>query len=94
VNFEWDPAKNLRNRAKHGLDFSDAPPLFGYPGLELRDDRDDYREDRLQLIVTTGGRVFVVVYTEPDEDTIRLISFRRASAAERRELDAFFAQRP
>jgi uncharacterized DUF497 family protein len=32
-------------------------------------------------------RVLVVVYTQPDEQTIRIISARRATAAERRHYE-------
>jgi uncharacterized DUF497 family protein len=94
MNFEWDEDKRLANRAKHGFDFIDAPAVFAYPGLRARDDREDYGEDRWQWIAAVGSRTVVVVYTERDEHTVRIISFRKASRAERRALDAFLAQRP
>jgi len=29
VQFEWDPAKNVVNLARHGIDFEDAVAIFG-----------------------------------------------------------------
>ncbi|MBI5714567.1 MAG: BrnT family toxin, partial [Chloroflexi bacterium] len=28
MRFEWDEAKRLTNIKKHGIDFSDVPPMF------------------------------------------------------------------
>jgi hypothetical protein len=51
-------------------------------------DPDHHAEQRF---VTVGldafGRVLVVVYTQPDELTIRIISARQATAAERRQYE-------
>ena len=31
MQFEWDPAKALRNLAKHGISFDEASTVFGDP---------------------------------------------------------------
>ena len=48
------------------------------------DERNDYGEDRYIGIGLLDGRVVVVVYTEPDEETVRIISLRKALSYERR----------
>jgi uncharacterized DUF497 family protein len=84
VRYAWDPQKAATNLDKHGIDFADAVAVLEDPSaLTLRAD-DEAGEERL---VTAGvdflGRVLVVVYTHR-RDSIRLISARPASKAERR----------
>jgi uncharacterized protein len=38
VSFEWDPAKDLANQAKHGIGFSDAQYAFGDPQRVIAED--------------------------------------------------------
>lgn len=83
MKFEWDEAKNQINIQKHGLDFADAPEIFSGPILTVLDTRFDYGEDRWIGIGTIQNRIVVVVYTEPDEDTLRIISLRKALKHER-----------
>jgi len=44
--------------------------------LEALDDRQDYGEDRWIGIGMLNTRVVVIVFTERDEDTIRIISIK------------------
>jgi uncharacterized DUF497 family protein len=81
--YEWDEEKNRTNLLKHGLDFTDAWEIFDAPMLVLLDDREDYGEERWIGIGLLRGRVVVVVYTERGEDTIRIISLRKALSYER-----------
>ncbi len=37
MEFEWDPAKNRINAAKHGLDFEDAELVFAGRCLTVQD---------------------------------------------------------
>jgi len=83
MKFEWDPQKNQANIAKHHLDFADSPKIFSFPLRIALDERQDYGEDRWIGIGMLEGRVVVVVFTEPDEETIRIISLRRALPYER-----------
>ena len=48
------------------------------------DDRDDYGEERWIAIGMRSDLVVVVVVTEPDPRTIRIISFRKATRHEQR----------
>ncbi len=83
MRFEWDERKRQTNIRKHGFDFRDAWKIFQLPMLVALDDRLDYAEDRWIGIGMLNTRVVVVVYTERDEDTIRIISMMKATTYER-----------
>jgi len=91
--FTWDPAKNAFNIRRHGFDFADSPHVFRSPMLVTLDDREDYGEDRWVGVGLLGDRVVVIVFSEPDAQTIRVISFRKAERSERREFDERFENR-
>ncbi len=84
MQFEWDTQKNEANIAKHNLDFADAARVFRLPLRISLDERQDYGEDRWVGIGILNGRIVVVVFTEPDEQTIRIISLRKALPYERK----------
>ena len=87
MNFEWDERKNQANIKKHGLDFGDAYKVFEYPLLANLDDREEYGENRWTGIGLMDMRVVAIVFTEPEEDTIRVISFRKATNSERKRYE-------
>jgi len=87
MKFEWDKQKNKANFEKHGLDFADAHKVFETPMLVKIDDREDYGEDRWIAIGLMDMRVVVMVFTEPKENTIRIISFRKATTDECRRYE-------
>lgn len=93
MEFEWDEYKNQRNIEKHGFDFADAFHLFELPMVIDLDNREDYGEDRYIGIGLLSGRVVVVVYTEPDEKTVRIISLRKALSYERRRYEQYLKNR-
>ena len=82
MHFEWDEAKNQANIRKHGIDFNDVPDIFQHPMLALRDDREDYGEDRWISIGRIKSLMGVVVYAERRGDMIRIISARKATKQE------------
>jgi uncharacterized protein len=84
MEFEWDQRKNQVNIAKHNLDFADVPRVFRLPLRISFDERQDYGEDRWIGIGILDGRVVMIVFTEPDERTIRIISLRKALPYERK----------
>jgi uncharacterized DUF497 family protein len=57
---------------------ADAWEVFEGPLIARLDLREDYGEDRWQGIGMLQGRVVVVVFTEREPDTIRIISLRKA----------------
>jgi len=81
--FEWDENKNAENIRKHGLDFADAWQAFQNPMLVKLDDREDYGEDRWAGIgIISSGIVVVFIFTEKEQETIRMISIRKATKNE------------
>ena len=90
MRFKWDESKNAANIRKHKIDFCDVPSVFDAPLLVQYDDRQDYGEDRWIGIGTLRGiTVVVVVFTERDADTIRIISARKANRYERKQYKRF-----
>ncbi len=89
MEYEWDEQKNESNLTKHGIDFVDAHHIFLTPVLTALDDRLDYGEDRWVGLGLLDGRVVKVVYTEPDEQTRRIISVRKALQYERKQYGQF-----
>ena len=86
MKFDWDEAKRHENILKHGIDFADIPEVFDGPMLVRLDTRHDYSEDRWIGMGLLRSAVAVVVYVEwEDEDTIRIISARRATRHESRD---------
>ena len=84
VEFEWDEAKNLTNQQKHGLSFEEASGLLssGSDYLEIFDEHHSDFEDRFIAIGPISSGVILVVWTEREEDLVRIISARPATARE------------
>ncbi|MBC7795702.1 MAG: BrnT family toxin [Pyrinomonadaceae bacterium] len=91
MSFEWDENKRAENIGKHDLDFVDAWQIFDAPMLVDIDNREDYGETRYFGIGFLKNFVVAVVFTEPDEQTIRIISLRRALKYEREQLEEYIA---
>jgi hypothetical protein len=83
VHFEWDERKNAANIRKHEFDFGDAWEIFASPMLTALDTREDYGEERWIGIGFLRERIVVVVFTERKDNTIRIISLRKALRHER-----------
>jgi uncharacterized DUF497 family protein len=83
VNFEWDEQKNAANIHKHGFDFTDAWEIFESPMLTAPDTREDYGEERWIGIGFLRERVVVIVFAQRSDDTVRVISLRKALKHER-----------
>ena len=93
MNVEWDEQKEQSNTRKHGFSFTDAWQIFEAPMLIDLDDRFDYGEERWIGIGRLQSRIVVVVYTEPDQDTLRIISLRKALNHEREPYEQAFGNR-
>ena len=84
MQFEWDPEKDRRNQARHGVSFDEASTVFGDPFAITIDDP-NHSTDEHRLLTTgnaEGQRLIIVVHTDRD-DRICLISAREVTAAER-----------
>lgn len=89
MQFEWDESKNLENIRNHKIDFTDVPEMFEGSMLVELDDRIDYDEDRWIGIGFLRNGVAVVVWTERQNDVIRVISARRANRYERKRFEQY-----
>jgi len=86
VRFTWDPRKAAVNLRKHGISFEEAASVFADPlALAVEDAVDPGRA--VLIGVSDRRRVLLSVYTEVDDDTIRIISARRATSHERRHYE-------
>lgn len=85
ATYEWDESKAILNEQKHGISFEEAVTVFADPlSLTVADEAHSDEEDRfVDIGESSSGRLLVVVYTERGE-TIRIISCRPATGAERR----------
>lgn len=91
MKFDWDEAKNSENIRKHEIDFADVPALFDGEMLIELDDRFDYGEDRWFGIGFLGSGIAVVVWTERQKNTIRIISARRANRYEQKRFEQYLS---
>ena len=85
--YAWDPKKNRRNMAHHGVAFEDAVKIFEGPTLERVDDRFEYSEVRVYAIGIVNGIEITVIYTDVSRTERRIISAWRA---ERHEREAYW----
>jgi hypothetical protein len=77
MDFEFDPAKSAANKAKHGIDFVEAQALWlDSDRLEVPARR--MAEPRFLVIGRIAQTTWTATVTYRHEDTIRLISVRRA----------------
>jgi len=82
MKYTWDDGKNRINRRTHGIDFADVPTMFDHPMVTFLDLKKEYGEDRWVGIGWLSDMLAVVVYTEPNAQTVRIISARKANRHE------------
>lgn len=88
MGFEFDTAKSAANKAKHGIDFVEAQALWLDPDrIEFPARPTD--EPRFLLVGQITQTLWTATVTYRHEETIRLISVRRARDNEKAQyLDA------
>lgn len=86
MNYQWDDHKASINLTKHGIDFADAVTVFSDDfAITVEDDLPN--EERFVTVgVDALGRILVVVYTWREE-SIRIISARKATRRERKQYE-------
>jgi hypothetical protein len=84
MNFEWDKAKALVNKKKHGVSFIEASEVFNdeYSSCVYDPDHSSAEDRYLLFGVSSKGTPLVVSYTER-LNSIRIISARRMTRQER-----------
>jgi uncharacterized DUF497 family protein len=87
LRFTWNSAKAAANLKKHGVSFAEARTAFEDERALIIDDPDHSDvEDRFVLLgFSASARLLVVVHCyRTNDETIRLISARRATRTEQR----------
>ena len=83
MKIEFDPIKAASNLKKHDVAFEEARSAVSDPSSIVIEDPDSQGEARFILIgMSSKLRLLTVVYSLPDEDTIRLISARLSTSKE------------
>jgi len=88
IELEWDEVKRRRTLRERGLDFADIARLDWERAIIIPDDRRDYGEPRDVVMAELDGRLMVAACTLRG-NRIRVISFRKANARERKVYDDF-----
>lgn len=82
MRYIFDPKKQAANLKKHGYDFDDAPQVIeSGRTVTFEDRRFDYDEQRFITLGVLRDDVVVIATAETDE-TIRVISMRKAERNE------------
>ena len=89
--FEWDEAKNRRNKKKHGFLFDEILEVFDDPAfLEGYDTEHSKIEDRYYGIGCLSGILYVIVFYTLRSERKRIISARRADNDEQEFYNDYF----
>jgi len=82
VNFEYDPARNVANAEKHGIDFEEAQFIWK-DGRAVELETIAYGNEQRSLIVgDIDGKCWMAVVTNRG-GSVRIISVRRSRPKER-----------
>ena len=88
IIFEWDENKAEKNLRKHNVSFEEAQTVFfDEDAVQFWDEKHSHSEDRfLMLGMSSRPRLLLVVHCYREkEETIRIISARKATKREQRE---------
>ena len=91
IKFKWDTRKNKQNIQKHRISFDEAQTVFydDYARIIFDPDHSD-DEDRFILLGTSiGSRLLAICHCVRSEDSIRIISARKAQKQERKTYEEF-----
>lgn len=86
--FEWDNNKEKSNWRKHNVGFAEGESVFSDNfSITISDPDHSSQEDRfIDSGKSNKNRILVVVYSEREE-SIRIISVRKATSAERKNYE-------
>ena len=90
-DFEWDDKKSASNEKQHGVSFDEAKSIFTDQFARLIADPDHSdEEDRFILLGTSiHSRLLVVCHCIRVNDSIRIISARKADKQEREVYEGY-----
>ncbi|MCC6806716.1 MAG: BrnT family toxin [Deltaproteobacteria bacterium] len=88
MNVEWNEKKAESNLKKHGVSFDEAVSALQDPLAVTFEDDGHYTEVReLTIGHSYRQRLILVVHTEREGETIRIISARQATKRERKQYE-------
>ena len=90
TRFEWNAEKARTNVRKHRVSFELAKQVFADSFVKIEVEGYEHGEERWSAVGQVGRALLVVSYTsreEEDEETIRIISARKAEPRERRRYE-------
>lgn len=85
MRITWDPRKAAANKRKHNVSLEEAASVF-YDPLSATGNDPDHSLEEMRFVtfgVSSAGNLLTVAHTE-DDDVIRIITARHATAAERK----------
>ena len=87
MNYEWNLIKERLNVTKHGVDFEEAKSVFADEfALVLFDEDHSSDEERFLILgMSQKERILLVVHCYRENDTIRIISSRKATKSEAKQ---------
>ncbi|WP_298057781.1 BrnT family toxin [uncultured Campylobacter sp.] len=87
MNYEWNLIKERLNIAKHGVDFKEPKSVFADEfALVLFDEDHSNDEERFLILgMSQKERILLVVHCYRENDTIRIISSRKATKNEAKQ---------
>ena len=93
MRFEWDARKAASNLREHRVSFPDAVTVFADPLARIHADPDHSVGEYREIIIgqVANGQLLLVSFVER-EDSVRLISARRATRRERHEYEEAIKQ--
>lgn len=76
-----DPAKDIKNKRKHGVSLAEAARMDWDAALIWQDTRYDYGETRMIALAPIDERLYCTVFVDRGSDR-RIISLRKANQRE------------
>lgn len=95
MRFQWNPDKEARNRVKHGIGFDEVLQLLTGDAdcLEIFDEAHSTFEERFISIGPIPRVIVLVVWTEPGDEVVRIISARLATPSEQELFHRYMEER-
>jgi uncharacterized DUF497 family protein len=90
MDFKWDSQKAKANLSKHGVSFEDASTVFYDPFAKLGHDPDHSADEERYILIGHSQKnnlLFVIHVYKENENTIRIVSARKATRNEKRNFE-------
>ena len=85
MDIEWDPRKAAANLRKHGVDFADAVVALEDENALTIEDTEQNEQRFKTLGMGPNINVLYVVHAHYEDETIRIISARKADRSETKQ---------